>query len=402
MTNEQLAREKALFKYTSALERGDFEVVTVVLQQAERDPLLEQMILEINEAYQVELDSEQLGPRSMLARRLTGGQLRRNLSALAAVVALIMVSGIIVLALLGPAVGSVFSNVVSSMPADYGGAYEPSGTGVPAGQPIPALAATATPAALLPGPEGTQMPTATLGGDAETDAPQPQERLIIKNGEMRLLVEDTDIAVDRISQIAIDNGGYVLSSQTWSVNEGKSGTVVIAVRAENFETTFRRLRDIALDVVQESSSGTDVSTEYVDLESRLRNLEATRDRMLTFLEQAATVDEALEVNKELAEIEAEIEQVKGRMTYLTGRAAFSTITIDLEMPQISPTPTVTPTPAAWSLNSSFESAAQTQIRTARTLLEAVTWIVVVPGPYLLVLGLVWWGVRVRRRRKKED
>ena len=51
---------------------------------------------------------------------------------------------------------------------------------------------------------------------------------------------------------------------------------------------------------------------------KLTNLEATRDRIKSFLDQANTVDEALRINQELANIEAQIEQIKGQMNYLAG------------------------------------------------------------------------------------
>ncbi len=50
----QLAREKSLFRYSSALERADFSTVATVLHEAERDPLLAQMIAEINAVYENE------------------------------------------------------------------------------------------------------------------------------------------------------------------------------------------------------------------------------------------------------------------------------------------------------------------------------------------------------------
>lgn len=54
--NEQgLAREKLLFQYTMALERGDFPALEAILNQAETDAVLEQMIAEINVALAEEL-----------------------------------------------------------------------------------------------------------------------------------------------------------------------------------------------------------------------------------------------------------------------------------------------------------------------------------------------------------
>jgi hypothetical protein len=234
--------------------------------------------------------------------------------------------------------------------------------------------------------------------DANQPIDQSQERLIIKNGELDLLVEDTDRALDQIAQIAVDNGGYVLNSQTWQEGEVKAGSVTIAVRAENFETAMRRLGDTAIEVLGETSSGQDVTAEYVDLGSRLSSLEATRDRLRTFLEDAQDVEEALAVNQELSQIESEIEQVRGRMNYLSGRATYSTITINLSMPYDVPTPTPTP----WSLGNTFNSAVKAQGALLRFLAGAATWLVVVLGPYIVVLAIIILVVRALLRRRKKS
>lgn len=277
--------------------------------------------------------------------------------------------------------------------------------------------AFATPMA-APSAETSEEEDFTGGGALQSDlvAALPQDRMIVKNGDMDLLVEDTARAIDQVTQVAVDNGGYVLSSQSWMVGETRAATIVIAVRADQFETAMRRLRAIAMEVLFETSSGEDVTSEYVDLESRLRNLEATRDRIRTFLDRATTVEEALEVNAQLADIEAEIEQVRGRMTYLSGRSAFSTITVDLSMPGPTPTPTPTPTvtptptptstptptdtPTPWAPGRTIRAAAQTQGALLRWLVEAGIWLVVMLGPYVLVGLLILLGIRALLRRRR--
>lgn len=234
----------------------------------------------------------------------------------------------------------------------------------------------------------------------------PQDRMIVKNGEIDLLVNSTDMAIDQVTQIATDNGGYVLSSQAALTGVAKSATITIAVRSDQYETAMRRLRQIAIEVQREFSTGEDVTSEYVDLESRLRNLEATRDRIKTFLDQAKTVDEALKINQQLSDIEAEIEQVKGRMTYLSGRSAFSTITVNIQQKidaTPTPTPTVTPTPTPtppWSLSPVIEDATNAQVGLFRGLVTLATWLIIVPGPYCIAGGFIAWGVWAFRRRQK--
>jgi Ca-activated chloride channel family protein len=60
VSETQLIREKLVFRYSAALSRGDFESVETILEQAESDPILESMILELNLVYQQEFDQVQL------------------------------------------------------------------------------------------------------------------------------------------------------------------------------------------------------------------------------------------------------------------------------------------------------------------------------------------------------
>jgi hypothetical protein len=242
-------------------------------------------------------------------------------------------------------------------------------------------------------------------------------RLIIKNAEVRLLVADTDVAIERTTQVVTDVGGYIISSQTWyddwDARYYKYATISIGVPVDQFEHALSRLRQIAIRVLDETASGEDVTDQFVDLQSQLKNLEATRDRIRSFLDRAQTVQEALTVNQELSEIEAEIAKIQGRMNYLNDRSAFSTITIQLEpdLPPIAPTltptitptrtPTATPTLHPWELGKTFTTASRSLVDTYRVLIDILIWIVVVLLPILLppalvILGIRWWILRRRR------
>jgi len=260
------------------------------------------------------------------------------------------------------------------------------------------------------------MPAATVisssGEDTAIDydaltLPYRSNRLIIKNADLSLLVADTDNAIDRTAQVAADTGGYILSSrvwyQEWLGDNYKYATITIGVPAHQFEVAMRRLRGLAVRVVDENASGQDVTDEYVDLQSRLENLEATRDRIRTFLEQTTTVTEALKINEELKAVEEEIALVQGRMNYLFDRAAYSTITVNLnpELPEATPTPTPTPTPP-WNPGETAERAGNTLSAILRVLIEIAIWfgIVVAPlvVPPVLVAAFIAWIARRWMRR----
>jgi hypothetical protein len=242
-------------------------------------------------------------------------------------------------------------------------------------------------------------------------------RMIIKNGEITLLVQDTDVAIDLLTQVVDDLNGYIVTSRIWfqeSYDKNyKYASFTIGVPSDQFEQALRRLRQISIRVLDENATGEDVTDEYVDLQSKLENLQATRDRIRQFLDQAKTVEEALKVNEQLSKVEAEINQVQGRMNYLFDRSAFSLINISLEPDITAPTPTLTltptmtstPTPTAtptpWNPGNTARQAAKTLGTVSQTLVELALWVVILFLPIVLVLALiigipVWLARRLRR------
>jgi len=266
---------------------------------------------------------------------------------------------------------------------------------------------TAVPAAMLP----TPLPAVSGGNVLPAVAAPRTNRLIVKNADLQLTVERTDVAIDRLTQIVGDVGGYIISSrvwyQSWLDKEYKYASLTLGVPVDQFESAMRRLRDIALTVDDERAGGQDVTDEYVDLDSRLRNLEATRDRIRTFLDQAQNVEEALKVNQELKAVEAEIEAVQGRMNYLFDRASYSTITVELspqlpELPAPTPTPTPTPTPAPepWSPSRVAADAGKTFTAILRVLVELAIWFSIVVVPFVLPPVAIVLGIRYLLRHKR--
>jgi hypothetical protein len=298
----------------------------------------------------------------------------------------------------------------------------------PAGQELLAPAATQALYQSAPSSDGAQPeqqtkdagggPTSNMpgtnvvvqtGADALTSA-QTSDRMVIKNAEVRLLVEDTDDAINRMLQVVGDTDSYIISSRAWYQPgpDGKNykyATVTIGVPVDQFETAMRRLRATAMRVLDENASGQDVSDEYVDLQSQLGNLEATRDRIRSFLDNAQTVEESLRINQELTNIEAQIEQVKGRMNYLANRSAFSTITVTFEpdippvTPEPTPTPLPTPAPKPWDPGETFGKATKSITVIYQALIELAIWIFVVIVPLLAPPALILWGIYKFATRK---
>ncbi len=228
-------------------------------------------------------------------------------------------------------------------------------------------------------------------------------RMIIKNADMRLMVEDTDVAIDRTTQMVGDLGGYIVSSRSWVQAyyeyNLKYATLTIGLPVGQFERGLTRLRALSAQILDETASGEDVTDQYVDLESQVANLEVTRERIKTFLDDAKTVDEALRINQQLSDIERQIEQIKGQINYLQDRSAYSTITVNFEpkLPELSVTPTPTPNP--WTPADTFKDARKTVTLAYQGIADFLIWFGVVLVPIFLPPVLIIWGLfRLLRRR----
>jgi len=231
----------------------------------------------------------------------------------------------------------------------------------------------------------------------------PQERLIIRTGDLSLVVKDTEQTIADIERMVDAAGGWVVSSDIYQYNDTAfSGSISVRIPADGYGSMMEAIKDLALEVQRESSDSQDVTEEYVDLSSRLGNLEATAARVRNFLDEAKNVEEALAVNQELSRLEEQIEVIKGRMQYLSQSAAFSTISISL-------TPDVAAQPievGGWRPQGIAKDAIEALIETLQGVGNVLIWLALYILPTGLVIGAPLWlaarFVRRRWRRRKES
>ena len=81
------------------------------------------------------------------------------------------------------------------------------------------------------------------------------------------------------------------------------------------------------EVTTDTVSGQDVTEEYVDLQSRERNLLAAEQSLLDLYNRARDVQDALSIQRELTGVRGQIEQIQGRMQYLKKSSDSSQISL---------------------------------------------------------------------------
>ena len=245
----------------------------------------------------------------------------------------------------------------------------------------------------------------TSGGYADEDMQttvdefQPQERLIIRNADLSIIVDDAEESLAAIEELVNEAGGWVVNSNIWQYDEVKRGSVTVRVPADQLDAFLDEIDTLANEVTNQSISGQDVTEEFVDLQAQLGNLQATADRVRAFLDDARNVEEALAVNVELSRLEGEIERITGRMKYLEESAHYSSISIEITPDELNRPVTV----GRWQPEGTAKTAIEALINALQWLIDALIVIALFVLPLLLVIiGPIYLFIRylLKRRAKR--
>ena len=158
------------------------------------------------------------------------------------------------------------------------------------------------------------------------------ERIVIKNADLVIVVSDVNKRMDEIQAMAQKMGGFVVSSNlyqsyTSDYVEVPEGQMTIRVPAEKLDESLEQIKKDVVEVTTETRSGQDVTAEYVDLQSRLKNLEAAEAQLSDILKTATDTEDVVSIFNQLVYYREQIELVKGQIKYYDEAAALSSITI---------------------------------------------------------------------------
>jgi len=249
----------------------------------------------------------------------------------------------------------------------------------------------------------------SAGGNAVP--PAQQDRLVIQNADLALVVKDTKAKMDQMSAMAQAMGGFVVSAnlyQTTTPNGDQvpEGSIVIRVPADRLEEALKQIKADVVEVQNENRSGQDVTQEYVDLKSRLKNLQAAEAQLTKIMEEAKKTEDVLNVFNQLVYYREQIELVKGQMQYYEQSSTYSAITARLIAEE-----TIKPLQVGgWKPQGEVRDAIQSLINFLQSFVDFLIWSVLYYLPVLILIGLVivlpiwlvYLAVRAIARRSKKN
>ncbi|MDZ7838875.1 MAG: DUF4349 domain-containing protein [Actinomycetota bacterium] len=238
--------------------------------------------------------------------------------------------------------------------------------------------------------EAAPMEESADAGSSDYINTPPLERKIIKNSyiELEIGAGEFEDKLFEITDIAENNGGFVSSSESYSDAEGKltSGRIIVRVPAEKFDPVINKVKALG-EVNHISMSGQDVTEEYIDLQSRLRNLKVQEEVLLDLMEQSKSVEDSIAVQRELSNVQGEIEVLQGRLNYLDNMVSFSTIEVYLTEP------TTIREASDWGFMDAIRRGAKGAVRVFNGLISALIIISPVLIFVAIIVVIIWLIVR---------
>lgn len=200
-----------------------------------------------------------------------------------------------------------------------------------------------------------------------------EERLVIKDTNLSLLVKDVPESIAKVEETAKSFGGYLVDSYLSKPEESASGHITIRVPESRRTDALNVFKGFAVKIVSESVYGNDVTDEYVDLEARLAVLNKTKVKFEEIMDKAYSVNDLLNVQRELVNLQSQIDNLKGQQKYYEQSAKLSKIVVYLSTDELS-LPYAPDN--AWRPAVIFKTAVRSLISNLRSLANLVIWIIV--------------------------
>jgi hypothetical protein len=226
---------------------------------------------------------------------------------------------------------------------------------------------------------------------------------VIRTASLSLVVEDPAASADEIAKMAEELGGFVVSSNIFQASFDETSNVVtrasvtIRVPSESLDEALEEIEAGAIEIQERNVHGEDVTQQYTDLQSRLRNLESAEEQLLEIMDSATETEDVLRVFDNLTRVREEIEVLQGQINYYEDSARLSSISIEL-IPDVLAQPLQI---GGWRPQGTAKQALETLIRTLQFIVDAGIWVLICVVPIAILLGIPGFlGARSVIRRRK--
>ena len=155
------------------------------------------------------------------------------------------------------------------------------------------------------------------------------QRKLIKNGSMTLVVDNLEQTRNEVLNLIEKHGGYCANEQYSSWEHSSSYNLTVRVPCDNFDGFVAEIEASNGKMESKSMYINDVTSEYIDLETRLDTKRSYLARYKELLKSAKSVQEIVSIEDKIRSLEEEIDSTVGQLKYLSNQVDYSTLHLNL-------------------------------------------------------------------------
>jgi len=215
-----------------------------------------------------------------------------------------------------------------------------------------------------------------------------------KNGSISFLVEKIDDSVESVKIINTKYSGQITNIYDYGRGNDRVVTVTVKVPVTDFESYYEEVRDIDGEVTYANISTTDVTEEYIDITSRLKNLKSVETQLVGILEGAESITDILAVQKELNTVRGEIESYEQRKRYFDSQTDYSYISISFSIDKTG----LNISEDEWKPWGEFKAALNSLVSVLKGFVNMTIWLLVFSPIVLIPVGIVLYIVKRKKQK----
>ena len=244
---------------------------------------------------------------------------------------------------------------------------------------------------------GETMASSELKSDSASLTETPAgERKLIKTVSINAETEHYDDLIPALDERIVALGGYVESRETGNYSRDRRWSrMTVRIPADRLSDFIAHVGENA-NVLSTSEQTQDVTLQYADTEAKITALKTEQNRLLELLAEAQNLSEILEIEARLSDVTYELERYESQKRSYDNRIVYATVTLSIQEVR-----TLTPVeePTVWKrIRDGFLESLE---GVGDGLVDVFVFITA-GSPYLLVYGLVIWGIAalIRKLRRK--
>ncbi len=187
--------------------------------------------------------------------------------------------------------------------------------------------------------DGTSEDYGSDGAGGGQPAGEPGSTLtqkVARTAQVSLTVTDVEAAAAQLRDLAAAMNGQVTAENLVArpdaeEKDGPVSTIVLSVPADRLDSTLDQLKSVGT-ITNRVISSEDVTTQVADVDSRVKTLEASIERLRELSKKAGSIRELTDLEAQLTDRISERDSLLAQQRALAGRVAQSPITVTLRTP----------------------------------------------------------------------